>query len=30
VVSYIGSDKRLEEFGNPNAEKSPLSGLPVF
>jgi hypothetical protein len=30
VVSYIGSDKRLEDFGNPNAEKSPLSGLPVF
>ena len=30
VVTYIGSDQRLTEFGNPKAEKSPLAGLPVF
>lgn len=30
VVTHIGSDQRLEEFGNPKAEKSPLAALPVF
>ncbi|HQZ27126.1 MAG: hypothetical protein KBF76_01470 [Verrucomicrobiales bacterium] len=30
VVSHIGSDQRLEEFGNPKAEKSPLTALPAF
>jgi hypothetical protein len=30
VVTYIGSDQRLTEFGNPKAEKSPLAALPVF
>ena len=30
VVTFIGSDQRLTEFGNPEAEKSPLGGLPVF
>jgi len=30
VVTYIGSDQRLTEFGNPKAEKSPLAGLPAF
>ena len=30
VVAFIGSDQRMAEFGNPEAERSPLDGLPVF
>lgn len=30
VVAFIGSDQRMAEFGNPEAERSPLDGLPAF
>jgi hypothetical protein len=30
VVAFVGSDQRLAEFGNPEAERSPLDGLPAF
>jgi hypothetical protein len=30
VVAFIGSDQRMAEFGNPESERSPIDGLPVF
>lgn len=30
VVAFTGSDQRLTEYGNPAAEKSPLSNLPTW
>jgi len=30
IVSFIGSDQRLLDFGNPAAEDSPLGSLPAF
>lgn len=30
VISFVGSDQRLAEFGNPESEDSPLGRLPSF
>ena len=30
VISFIGTDQRLTEFGNPASTDSPLGGLPAF